>query len=418
MTRAYGREDKGLQDTLDGIKLKANRDILRKYANEKIANGNLVGGLAHKMYTFRLFSNTLNIPFDKATKDDLVKLLSHKEFNKVYYKKLLKQFYRWIKDDDSPKITKWIKVKATPEEIREKRPKVILNEQQAYQILTSCDHPMDRALLEVLADNPTRPRDLENLRVKDVKIDEFGVILSFSSKTVSGKRDVFLQNSRVAFLKYWEMHPYKDNPNAPVFYSLGTNSYGQPLLWGGMNTRLRRIVNRTKLPQHLKDNVTLYTLRRTSATWLLSNPDFTPKEVQRMGGWSSIRMLDVYGKTTDEMVNKKKLVLDAKERKDKHLIASLKQQSKSDSMLAKLMAKHGLLKEAEKVDLLGTKQCPRCETNNLSDTDFCSRCWLPMKRRTANIKEKVIKKGIEWQKPFNKALVKEIVKEMIKKGEI
>lgn len=414
----YGRKDRGISDTISQIKLKENRELLQRWANEKIANGGTLFPIATKLYTFKKIANGFDKPLEKLTKDDIVALLSKPEFNTLYYKKMLKQLYRWILNEKDPAIISWISNKKSVEEIKNQRPKITLTQEQASEILSKADNPMDRAWLEIECDNPNRPKDLENLKVKDVSINEYGVTLHFTSKTQSGNREIFLQNSRTAFLKFWETHPYKDDPEAPVFYNLNRQKYGQPLKWGGFNGRLRHIVNRTKLPEELKKKITLYTFRRTVTTWKLQDPDYTPSEVQKMGGWASIRMLDTYGKITDAMVNKKRLVLEAKQKKDKAMIEKLKKDAKHDNQLAKLMAMHGMLKDTETKDLLGTQVCPRCEQENLSNADFCSKCWLPLKVEFIEAKEKMISKHLQLNKPISKELAKEVLKEMIRDGEI
>jgi integrase len=413
--RPYGREDNGLKDVLESIKNKEQRETLQRWANKRLSNAYDLKGTVARLYTLRKIAKALNKPFEKCTEEDIEALLSKPEFSKKYHRKLTKQFFEAIK---IPGIVAGINTRKSAKELANTRKKITLTEAQAKEILSKCDSPMDRAIFELFADNPLRPKDLEALRVKDVHIDENGVILSFRSKTEAGCRDVFLRNAKIAFLKYWENQPFKSDPEKPVFYSQSSNSYGKPLLWGGMQGRFKRIVKRAKLPEEIKPLITLYTWRRTVATWLLTDPDYTPKEVQRMGGWASIRMLDVYGKITDDMVNKKKMVVEAKRSGDAVAIKKLKEQAKKDSTLAKIMAREGLLDKDDKYNLLGTVVCPKCKQQNLSDADFCSRCWLPLKKDIIDVKEETIKESINKQIPLTRDLVKEVIADMIAEGKI
>lgn len=411
MVRSYGRNDYGIDDIVAGIKLKVNRDRINQYIKEKRAMGFTLRPIACKMYSIKRLLNEMNKPITKVKKVDLVGFLSKN--NTTYFKKLIRALgkeFGWDVD--------WINTKASVEEIKNRRPKIVLTEAQALEIIKRADDPMDRAWLEIEADNPNRPMDLVNTKVKNVHITDGSVFIDLMSKTASGKRTIMLQNSRAAFLKYWESFPFKDDPEHSLFYSKAKNSYGKPLLWGGFDTRLKTIVKRTNLPEDIKKHITLYTWRRTVTTWRLQDPDFTASEVQKMGGWSSIRMLDTYGKVTDDMVNKKKLVLEAKQKKDVVKIKELKKRSESDSVLAKLMSKYGLLKDSEKFDLLGTKDCPRCHAENLADAEICSKCWLPLNKQTIELKERIISKATQNQQALNYDMVKQVLKDMVKSGEL
>lgn len=375
--RAYARQDMGLQDTLNAIRSEKSREAIKKYVNEKKANGHELKPLISKLYTIKLIANGLKKPITNTSKEDLVELLSKKQFNTVYHKKIIKEFYRWLK---KPELIEWISTTKSVEEKKNARPKITITEEHAASFLAACDNPQDRALFEVWLDNaPKRPKDFENLRVKDVTVNELGVSLKFSSKTEAGNRTIYLQNSRIAFLKFWENHPFKDNPAGPVFYNVNPQHYGWPLKWCGMKGRFKQILKRTKIPENIKRDFTLYTFRRSVATWLLQDPDYTPKEVQVMGGWSSIRMLDIYGKVTDEMVNLKKQVIQAK--KDPELLNKLFKLSKNNKAMAKLMVKHGLITEADSKNILGSIICPKCRTENLNNADICSNCWLPLNKK-------------------------------------
>lgn len=375
--RAYGREDRGIQDTLNAVENEQNRELLRRFVDEKLANGEEIKPIACKLYSYKKLANSLNKPFVEASKEDLVQLFTNQAYNKVFHKKLIRHLYRWLKKAE---LIEWISTKKSKREIQETRTKITITEEQAAAFLAACDNAQDRALFELLADKaPKRPKDIENLRVKDVSVNELGVSIRFSSKTEAGNRTVYLQNSRAAFMEFWKNHPFKDNHKGPVFYNLNRAFYGQPLKYGGIKERFNKALKLAKLPEDIKRNFTLYTWRRSVATWLLQDPDYTPKEVQKMGGWSSIRMLDVYGKITDEMVNLKKQVLEAK--RDPELLRKLLEKSRTNKGLAKLMVKHGLIKDGEAEDILGSILCPRCKQENMFNADVCTKCWLPLNKK-------------------------------------
>jgi integrase/recombinase XerD len=378
--REYGREDCGLNDVLTSIKNSKQRNTLQKWANEKIANGGKQKGVVTRLYTLRKFAVEFNKPFENVTKDDVMKLLAKKEYNKVYYKKLLKQFFRAIYNDENPEVIRWLKVKKSVDEVKPE--KKVLTDEDVLRILNATTTQRDRTILSIIAENPTRPKDICNLKVKDVKADEYGFELLLGSKTAKGRRTIRLINSVPELQMYLKNHPFKSNPEAPLFFQLSNNRYGLPVGWNALNNMLQNAVKRAKIKREVK----LYDFRRTSTTRLLQDENYTATEVQVMGGWSSIRMLDVYGKVTSEMVNLKKLRVAGK-------IKDQKQQ---------------------KEDLLKPVKCPRCETLNSIGSVACGKCWLPLKKEAIDLKEQVISKAIEWERPVNKAVIKEILREIRK----
>jgi integrase/recombinase XerD len=382
--KPYGREDRGLNDILISIKNKSQRKTLNNWVNERVANGNKLKTTVCRIYTLKKFAEFFNKPFEKVTKQDVINLLSKKEFNKVYHKKSLKQFFKWLKQSDNPEIISWIKVKKGIDEVKPERK--ILTDEQILKIINATTTQRDRTILQILVENPTRPRDICNLKIKDVKEDEYGFELNLGSKSVKGRRTIRLINTVPDMQLYLKNHPFKYNQEAPLFFQLSRNKYGQPIGWCALHNMLSAAVKRAKL----KRDVTLYDFRRTSTTNLLRNENYTPSEIQVMGGWASIRMLDVYGKVTSEMVNDKKLRLSGMKKSEQH----------------------------QKKDLLKPITCPRCEHQNSIGSVACKKCWLPLKKETIDLKEKVINKSIEWDKPMSKNVVKEILKEMVKKGEL
>ena len=73
-----------------------------------------------------------------------------------------------------------------------------------------------------------------------------------------------------------------------------------------------------------------------------------------MGGWATIgTMMDVYGKVSDDMVNKKKLIV------------------------------NGIIKteEQKKEDKFKPIICPRCQKDNPRNVDTCVNCWLPLTKK-------------------------------------
>jgi len=380
--KPYRLKDYGFREVLKSIKNIKQRKTLEKWANERIANGCTTKGTAQKLYTYKKIGEALNKPFEKVTKKDLTNFFTKKEYNKLHYKKEVKHLFKWINGgDEFPDSVKWIKLKRTIDEIPEEHK--ALTDEELQNIIENTTNQRDKTIFMIFADNPTRPKDIMNLKIKNVIADEYGFILKMRSKTSTGVREVRLINSAPDFRLYWNSIPkeFKKDLEQPLFYQYAYNRFGEEIGWNCMNNALKGAVKRSKV----KRKVNLYDFRRTTATNLLRNPKYTPKEVQQMGGWKSIRMLDTYGKVTSDMVNKKKLTV------------------------------NGLIKtkEQQKEDKLKPIRCPRCETENPKTAIACSKCWLPLKKKIIDYERKVISKSIKEGKPLTKEYVKEILREIL-----
>ncbi|MDH3341107.1 MAG: hypothetical protein OEL84_07460 [Nitrosopumilus sp.] len=94
------------------------------------------------------------------------------------HKKILKIFFRWCKlgnrnfsDVGNPPETDKIKLKRVKNNlVRED----LLTDEDIQKILKSTLHPRDRVLFLVQSEAGTRPGEILSLRIKDVKLTQFG----------------------------------------------------------------------------------------------------------------------------------------------------------------------------------------------------------------------------------------------------
>lgn len=95
----------------------------------------------------------------------------------------------------------------------------LLTESDRIRLLYACgENARDRALIDYFYDSGTRPGEILNLQIKYVKFDQHGVILQVDGKT--GTRKVRLVET-IANLSAWlNVHPFRDNPNAPLWINL------------------------------------------------------------------------------------------------------------------------------------------------------------------------------------------------------
>ena len=331
------------------------------------------------------------------SEDVILNLFNHlaKEYGKngrppMRQKKAIKSFFKWCNDNVHPQCTKWIELgKSIEEEKADIEPLTI---EERRLIIKHAPHPRARICFAQMDRKPLRPKDLSNCNVGDIKFDNYGYKLKVHSKTKKGFRTLMFIHEAPYMKEYLATHEYKDDPNAPLFYSYSfRDKNGEPtrLDWHGMNYDLQEACRRAGI----KRKITLYHFRKSTTMRLLQDSRYTPKEIQIMGGWKNIgTLMDTYGKITDEMVCQKDLEVNG------------------------LVDKKGNeIKEEPLEEII----CPRCHTKNTIMSDSCSNCWLPLSEvgiKKAVMTEKVRNKTGFFNVDINAA--KEAIRELIKNKEI
>jgi site-specific recombinase XerD len=173
--------------------------------------------------------------FRSAKKKDIESILgklermNYSEWTKHDYKVTLKKFYKWlIGGEDYPKEVKWIKT-TVKKEGSQHLPEELLTEEDVKKLIEAADHLRDKALVSVLYESGCRIGELASLKIKNVTFDEHGAIIIVNGKT--GSRRLRILGS-TPYLSVWlNNHPLKDNPEAPLWVSIGTKE---------KNTKLHR----------------------------------------------------------------------------------------------------------------------------------------------------------------------------------
>lgn len=348
----YKNVDEQISKLLDGFNNKDSKKLVNEWVNEQLASNKTEQHKAYirqKLYTYKIILDPLKKPIKEIIRKDDSKYINEylkNNINKRKHRIELKAFFKWVNNGDHPKATKGIKTKRTLEEIS---PEIeLLTDKERKDIIANAPTQRDRVIFSIMNENPTRPKDIENLKVKDIKPNEYGYLISFHSKTKAGFRNIQFINSAPDIRIYLSTHEFKKDPEAPLFYSLGNRDKSNPqgIKIYGMSYALQESCRRAGIKRH----ITLYHFRKTRATEMLSE-GYELKEVQVAGGWGNAStLLNVYAKTKDTHFNKRKL------------------------------EKSGLVEEQSKElkDKFKPKICPRCNTSNSYSVDSCVACWLPL----------------------------------------
>src|SRR5690606_3061574 len=200
----------------------------------------------------------------------------------------------------------------------------------------------DRAMVMCLYEGAFRPGELLNMTIGGVLFKDKVAVVTTRGKT--GEKTVPLLLSYRLLLDWMEQHPFKDDLDAPLWWSFAT----QKVIGYGY---LRKVVKQAASAAGIRKKVWNYLLRHTKLTDVAKkHPD---QILKKFGNWKKgTEMMEVYV----------------------HL-------SESDLEEA-VLKEHGLLSENEQNNGLALKACPRCGENNTA-AKRCVRCGYILDERLA-----------------------------------
>ncbi len=264
---------------------------------------------------------------------------------------LLSGFYKWLgglnDGEDEDKYTRLLRKE------RYRRPagdrhvikaEDLPTKEEIEKIIRYAVNPRDKAAIAMSWDIGSRPHEMLNLNVGDVKFDEYGAVVTIGEGGKTGARTLRLIYS-LPYIKEWlESHPLREDTSAPLFIAFNKSSFGGRL----EAPSLRRIIQNTAKLAGVDKRIYSYLFRHASITREAGN-GLGDQELKTLYGWApDSRMLKVYSHLTSEDVNKKRLEL------------------------------AGILKPKVKTHELEIRKCPRCGAENPPTSDYCNKCSSPL----------------------------------------
>lgn len=270
-----------------------NFDAIKKYDRELVNNSLARATRLKHLQIILNLSRMIKKDWSQVTKQDISDLVYHimqkysesGQENHVTWdhKKILKIFFRWFKLGSrefrivgDPEETKFVKLKLVKSKIVREQ---LLTEDDLRKLLDACKtNPRDRAMLDVHYEAGTRPGELLSLKIKHVKFDNLGAVIHVDGKT--GARPVRLVISTPNLATWMDAHPFKENPEAPLWIILDRTKYGEPVNWATARAILMRACQRAKLPKR----VNLKLFRHSEAT--NSAKYFNEAQMRMRHGWT------------------------------------------------------------------------------------------------------------------------------------
>ena len=318
---------------------KENIKTIEKFLKKLFAEGLSKPRVIKYANYLKTIAEKIGKSFMEVNEEDIINFLSHleqsnySEWTKRDYKVVLKRFFRFLGKEELMKD-----IKTTMRNNRKKLPEDLLTKTEIKRMIETADHLRDKAIISLLYEGGLRIGELASLKIKNVVFDEYGAVIKVKGKTGERRVRVVLSSSLLA--KWIEIHPDKDNPNAPLLVNLSTNYKNKGITYRGISMRIKEIAKKAGVDK----KITPHLFRHSRATHLATV--LTEAQMNEYFGWvQGSRMAATYvhlsGRDTDN----------------------------------KMLEIYGLKKkEKEKEKELKPKECPRCKYINGPTDRFCSRC--------------------------------------------
>jgi integrase/ribosomal protein L40E len=349
-----------LARTLERIKeskeiTERNKIVINDFYNFCVAQGLSLGRILSYVALLMRISLILKKDFESVNRDNIINLVQNIESkgyslaSKRDYKITLKKFYKWLrKTDEYPEEVKWIKSTIR----NHKFPEELLTQEEVKKLIEVAKYPRDKAFIFVLYDSGCRIGEIASLRLKDVNFDEYGAILMVDGKT--GMRRVRLLDSTPSLANWIENHPYKDDPEAPLWTSLKKRTRKDGSINYSVNYEcIRSLLKRLKENAGINKRIYPHLFRHSRATEFAKLGLNEPVMKEHFGWTRGSNMPSVYvhlsGRDTDDAI----------------------------------LRVNGIKKnETEENDILKPKKCFRCNVENPATAKFCYKCGAALDLKT------------------------------------
>jgi len=230
-------------------------------------------------------------------------------------------------------------------------PDNLLTPEDFEAIVRSTENARDYALVHVLFEATLRPGELLTMTVGSVRLKENYCLIVVHGKT--GIKSIPLVVSFKPLLEWLEVHPFRNDPDAPLWSSLARNYKGKRLCY----RHFRLIIKRLAKKSGIKKDVWPYLFRHSCLTALAKV--FTEARLEQYAGW-------VHG----SKMSRRYVHFSARDLEDA------------------VLELHGL-KKSEVKGLPKLVECPRCGNKNSPGNVRCGFCGMILDKEIAlKIEEK------------------------------
>jgi len=291
-------------------------------------------------------AQTLQKDFREATIGDLKNAVLKVDNNpdwapwtKYSYKRVLKQFYKWLKgvDNEYPPEVKWLKPSMKRQEKYMLNENDLVTEEEVRKLIEATDQSRNKAIISLLAESGARIGEVGNLRIRDISFDKLGTIMTVNGKT--GPRRIRVVHSTPYILTWVNNHPARHEPDAALWISMGSLNFRKPLRYEGFTKILREAFKKASIKKRCNPHI----FRHSRASQLAKH--MTEFQMNQYFGWiQGSDMPSTYVHLSGKDI---------------------------DDAILKLS---GVKTEEQPERVTKPSICPRCEYINPQGCVYCGRC--------------------------------------------
>jgi integrase/recombinase XerD len=329
----------GARRRIDYLEKEEDIEVILKFLDQLYAEGLSKPRVLKYANHLKTMSERMEKSFVDAEKEDITAFLSQLEqsdyapHTKRDYRIVVKRLFEFLEKKELVK-----NVKTTLKGNKKKLPAEIFTKAEVRKMIEAAGHPRNKAIVAMLYEGGLRIGELASLKIKNVAFDEYGAVIKVRGKT--GERVVRVVSSASLVAQWLEMHPRREDEEAPLWVNLSTNYKKEGITYQGIAQNLKRIARKAGV----KKKVTPHIFRHSRATHLAKK--LTEAEMNVYFGWVQgsdmpATYVHLSGRDVDD----------------------------------KILQLHNLKpRERDREDVLRAKQCPRCKYINAPVNRYCGRC--------------------------------------------
>jgi integrase len=299
-----------------------------------------------------LLARQLNKDFDQATRSDLEALLggllqrkpTYSNETLCTYKRILRRFMTYVlRPDDFPNVKPlppeiaWITTHLRRRDRSMVKRSDLLSPAEVDTLMKAANHERDRAFIASLWEAGPRVAEIGNMQIKHVVRTSYGYTIEITGKT--GTRSPLLVSSAPYLSAWLAVHPYRNNPEAPLWVQLRSPA---PMTYSTISVMLARTFRRAGITKPFHPHI----FRHSRVTYVIANGIMNEQQAKLYFGWTpdSDMLGSTYAHLIDTDVNN----------------AILRENN---------LAPHQQIQKQ-----LQPVPCPICSELNPPATEYCQRC--------------------------------------------
>lgn len=298
----------------------------------------------HYLLVLAKYGKFIQKPFIEATKRDIEQYQVFLEKDCTLrtlsdYLYIIKLFYIWLyRTEEIPEVVEDIRKYKAP--LKQIKPEEVILPSEIKKLVKACERDRDKGLVSLTFESQGRVGEIINARIKDfIKFENYAKI-RLRGKT--GERLLAITDSVPYIEKHLNTHPFRDDPEAPLFISISPNNYGGRLTTRGVASVLRTIAKRIDFKKRFNP----HWFRHSGLDWVSRHHHFNERDLRIRAGWSkNSKMPQVYQHYEEDELNDKYLM--------KKGVKVTSEHRKEERQLVPVI-------------------CPRCERENPSDARYCN----------------------------------------------